>query len=85
LSEDLPKRFSGRIVPLDSDVLLEWGVLTGRLEKEGTKMSAIDSLLAATALHHDLTLVTRNEKDFKHAHIRIFNPWTDAGTKGDQR
>ena len=75
LTEDLFTRFSGRIVALDTDILLVWGILTGRLEDEGKKMSAMDSLIAATALHGDFILVTRNETDFTHANIRIQNPW----------
>ena len=77
LTEDLFTRFSGRIVALDSDILLAWGVLTGRLENEGKKMSAIDSLIAATALHGDFVLVTRNENDFTHANVKIHNPWQE--------
>ena len=75
LSEDLLIRFGGRIIPLDADILIEWGVLTGRLEKEGKRMPAIDSLLAATAIHNGLTLVTRNVDDFQYAGVDIFNPW----------
>lgn len=63
LTEDLLLRFDGRILLLDVDVLLVWGQLTGRLESKGKKMSAIDSLVAAIALHWNLTIVTRNVSD----------------------
>jgi len=46
-----------------------------RLDQQGNPMPAIDSLIAATALHGNFTLVTRNEEDFKHAGVPIFNPW----------
>src|SRR5512135_2988263 len=75
LTEDLLLRFDGRILVLDVDVLLVWGQLTGRLESKGKKMSAIDSLVAATALHWNLTIVTRNVADYSHSGIPIFNPW----------
>lgn len=75
LSEELPIMFSGRIMVLDVNILIEWGVLTGRLEKQGKTMTAIDSLLAATALHGNFTFVTRNVNDFKYADIKTFNPW----------
>jgi predicted nucleic acid-binding protein len=75
LAEDLLLRFDGRILVLDVDVLLVWGQLTGRLESKGKKMSAIDSLVAATALHWNLTIVTRNVADYGHCGIPIFNPW----------
>lgn len=75
LNEDLLVRFSGKMATLDADVLLVWGELTGRLEREGKKMSAMDSLVAALALHGKFCLVTRNEEDFQHAGITLINPW----------
>ncbi|RJR31564.1 MAG: type II toxin-antitoxin system VapC family toxin [Desulfobacteraceae bacterium] len=77
LTEDLFLRFKDRLVPLDSEVMLTWGILTGRLEREGTMMSAIYSLIAATALHHDFTLVTRNEEHFFNSQVKVFNPWKE--------
>ena len=76
LKTDLLLRFSGRILALDVDVMLTWGELTGRLERLGRPLPAIDSLIAALALHHSYTLVTRNESDFKDVGIAIMNPWT---------
>ena len=75
LSEELLARFSGRILLIDIEVVLTWGQLTGSLESEGKKMAAIDSLIAATALHNHCSLVTRNETDFIYAGIAIVNPW----------
>jgi len=75
LSEDLLARFSGRILPIDIEVALTWGELAGSLESKGKKMAAIDSLMAATALHSHCSLVTRNEVDFRHAGIAVVNPW----------
>jgi tRNA(fMet)-specific endonuclease VapC len=75
LREDLLIRFDGRIVSLDTDVLVEWGVLAARLESSGRTMPAIDSLIAATALSHQFTLVTRNVDDFEDMGVEIVNPW----------
>lgn len=75
LSEDLLLRFEGRILSLGTDVALTWGALTGRLEKSGRTVPAIDSVIAASALHHNLILATRNENDFQYAGVDIFNPW----------
>lgn len=76
LQEDLLVRFDGRIFPLDTDVLLEWGKLSARVEAAGKPMPAIDSLLAATVLAYELTLITRNVSDFEAASIEIVNPWS---------
>jgi toxin FitB len=76
LVDDLFIRFSGRILPIDVEVMLTWGVLTGRLDRAGKPLPAIDSLIAALALHHSCNLVIRNEDDFKAVGITIINPWT---------
>lgn len=71
LQEDLLRRFQGRILPLSLDVMLTWG----RLTAQGRTLPAIDSLIAATALHHQLCLVTRNVKDFDGTGVQLLNPW----------
>jgi toxin FitB len=83
LSNDLLPRFSGRILGLDVEVMLTWGELVGRLEKEGKPLAAIDSLIAALALHHRCALVTRNEQHFKKAGISVINPWTSRPREPD--
>ena len=57
------------------DVMLVWGELTGRLDIEGKRMPAIDSLIAAIAIHNNCSLVTRNEDDFKNVALSIINHW----------
>ena len=75
LKEDLLARFQGKIIPLDVDVLTEWGVLTARLESAGKPLPAIDALIVATALAHEFRLVTRNTADFSAATVEMINPW----------
>jgi tRNA(fMet)-specific endonuclease VapC len=75
LKEDLLVRFDGRIIPLDTEVLMQWGILIAHLELSGTTLPAVDSLIAATTLTHKLTLVTRNVDDFRDTDIEIVNPW----------
>ena len=75
LRDNLLVRFDGRIIPLDTEVLMEWGILIARLESKGTTLPAIDSLIAATTSTHKLTLVTRNVDDFNGSGIEIVNPW----------
>jgi len=76
LQEDLLIRFDGKIFPLDTGVLLEWGKLTARAEAAGKPLPVIDSLVAATVLAYELTLITRNVGDFESAEIEIVNPWS---------
>jgi toxin FitB len=73
LEVDLPAFFSGRILPVDARVADRWGRL---IAAAGRPVPAIDSLLAATAVEHDLTLVTRNVKDFSDMPVQTINPWT---------
>jgi toxin FitB len=75
LKDELLIRFYGRVLPLDLDVMLEWGILVARLERVGRPLPAMDSLIAALARRHDLHLVTRNEQDFADTGISIINPW----------
>ncbi|HFD88157.1 MAG TPA: type II toxin-antitoxin system VapC family toxin [Gammaproteobacteria bacterium] len=72
LETELPTFFAGRIVPIDTQVADCWGRLVA---EAGRSLPTIDSLLAATALVHDLVLVTRNVKDFGYAPLEIVNPW----------
>jgi toxin FitB len=69
-------RFDRRLLTLDVPVLLRWGNLTGLLQKKGRVLPVIDSFIAATALEHDLTLITRNRSDFTATGVKIFDPWT---------
>lgn len=72
LDVELPNFFAGRILPVDAAVADRWGRL---LAQAGRTLPAIDSLLAATALRHDLTMVTRNLKDFRLPDVQVLNPW----------
>lgn len=75
LQHDLLARFHDKIIPLDTNTLIEWGTLTARSELSGHTLPAIDSLIAATVLAHGMTLVTRNVKDFESIGLEIINPW----------
>lgn len=78
LSGDLLLRFEGRVLTIDVDVMLTWGSLVAESESRGRTMPALDSLISALALHHDLVLATRNEDDFRHTRTRILNPWNQG-------
>jgi len=72
---DLQARFSGRILPINAEVADRWGLLAAEAKRKGITLSAIDGLLAATALHHNLTIVSRNVADFASTHAPVLNPW----------
>ena len=67
--------FAGRILPVDTDVMERWAQLQARSEQAGRRLPLMDSLLAATALAHGLTLATRNTADFKAAGVPLIDPW----------
>lgn len=75
LTAQLLVRFDGRILPLTTAVMLRWGELAGRLERDGIVLSALDSFIASLALEGNFTIVTRNVDDFRGTGVRIFNPW----------
>lgn len=75
LRHDVPDRFAGRILPIDEAVADSWGEVTARREASGHGITAMDALIAATAIVHGLTLVTRNVRDFAPPVTAIVNPW----------
>jgi predicted nucleic acid-binding protein len=76
--QQLAHRFADRILVCDEAVAERWGRLTGQSEARNIRLPAIDSLLAATALEHDLTLVTRNVRDFRNMPITVLDPTAHA-------
>jgi predicted nucleic acid-binding protein len=75
IERDLDQWFEERLLPVTKAVAERWGVLSARALDKGTPLPNIDGLIAATALEHDLTLVTRNVKDFVGLEVAILNPW----------
>jgi predicted nucleic acid-binding protein len=75
LEVELQTRFSGRVLPIGPQVADRWGLLAAQANKRGTPLPIVDGLLAATALHHNLTVVSRNTADFANAHVSYLNPW----------
>lgn len=77
VDQDLTKRFEGRIIPIDLDVVSTWGRIQGAAEKRCVKLSVMDSLIAATAMTHNLNVVTRNVHDLERCQVSVHNPWFD--------
>ena len=73
LEQALPARFQDRVLPVTVGVADRWGRLVA---EAGRSVPAFDSLLAATALHHELRFVTRNVSDFSFPGLDVINPWS---------
>lgn len=75
LELELKARFAGRVLPVDVPVADRWGALAAEAKRRGKPLPAIDGLLAATAQHHGLTLVTRDLAGLAASGVPVFNPW----------
>jgi len=75
LEVELQARFSGRVLLIDAAVADRWGLLAANAKRSGKPLSTINGVLAATAIHHNLTIVSRNVSDFADAHVPVMNPW----------
>jgi toxin FitB len=75
IETDLSILFSGRIISVTRSVAERWGVLEGQRQLAGKPLNVPDGQIAATALEHGLTVVTRNVRDFEQLGVSILNPW----------
>lgn len=75
LETELPARFNNRILPITGKIAELWGGVSAQAQKQGITLGVIDGLLAATAIDHELTVATRNVKDFGGCNVPVFNPW----------
>ena len=72
MEQELPSRFEDRVLAVTLAIADRWSRLVA---ESGRPIPALDSLLAATALHHSLRLVTRNVGDFAYPGLDVVNPW----------
>jgi predicted nucleic acid-binding protein len=75
LTIDVRQWFSGRILPVTEAVAERWGQLAAAAKRNGIIVAVVDGVIAATALEHDLTVVTRNVRDFAHLGVSVLNRW----------
>ncbi len=75
LDSELRVRFGERILPITQDIAQTWGLLQGEAEAKGIAVPTIDGLIGATAITHNLTVVTRNVSDLAKTGAKILNPW----------
>jgi toxin FitB len=75
LTNTIRPMFEGRILPITEDIMLKWRLLVEDGRKVGHTFSQPDLIIAATAIHHNLTIVTRDRSDFDKARVPVINPW----------
>jgi predicted nucleic acid-binding protein len=75
LANELPSRFGDRIIGIDRRIADTWGIIMARGQRAGVTLGSMDVFFAATAAAHELTLVTRNVRDFTAVGIPLLNPW----------
>ena len=80
IEEDLSKQFDGRVLPFDLGAAIIWGEIMGDGDRTGRTRPAADAQIAAVARRHNLTLATRNLKDFRAMKVMLFDPWTYRST-----
>src|SRR5271157_6091598 len=67
--------FDQRVLPITEDTMLQWRLLVEEGRKTGHTFSQPDLIIAATAIQHGLTVVTRDRSDYDRAGVRVVNPW----------
>ncbi len=75
LEIELRARFAGRIVPIDAAIADRWGLIAAEAKRKGKTLPVIDGLLAASAIQHNLTVVSRDANAFRDVPVQVLNPW----------
>lgn len=78
LDIDVRSWFAGRILPVTESIAERWGHLAAAAKQRGVAMTVVDGVIAATALEHGLTMVTRNVSDFAGLGVVLLNPWDEV-------
>lgn len=77
LDDTLRPWFQGRVLPVTAAIAERWGILAGECQIQGRTLKVADGLIAATALVHQLSVVTHNVRDFEGLGVSVVNPWSD--------
>jgi len=75
LTQSVRPMFAERILQITEDIMLKWRLMVEDGRKVGHTFSQPDLIIAATASHHGLTVVTRDRGDYDKAHVPVINPW----------
>jgi predicted nucleic acid-binding protein len=76
LTQRVRPMFEGRVLPITEDIMLRWRLLVEEGRRTGYTFSQPDLIIAATAIHHGLTVVTRDRKDYDKAGVPVLDPWS---------
>lgn len=75
LKDTIRPMFAGRILPVTEDIFLRWRWIVEMTRRKGYTFDQSDALVAATAVHHNLVVLTRDIKPFEQAEVAYLNPW----------
>jgi predicted nucleic acid-binding protein len=75
LNLQLRPMFEGRVLPVSEDIMFKWRLLVEEGRKQGHTFPQPDLIIAATAVHHGLTIVTRDTGGYAHTNAALMNPW----------
>jgi predicted nucleic acid-binding protein len=75
LTHKVRPMFDGRVLQVTEDIMLKWRLLVEDGRKVGHTFSQPDLIIAATAIHHALTVVTRDRRDYDKTGVSVINPW----------
>lgn len=78
LAHKVRPMFEQRVLAISEDVMFKWRLLVEDGRKAGHTFSQPDLIIAATAQHHGLTVVSRDTKEYVAARVDVFNPWVDV-------
>lgn len=77
LAHKVRPMFEQRVLPITEDVMLKWRLLVEEGRKAGHTFSQPDLIIAVTAQHYGMTIVSRDTDDYEKAHVAVFNPWIE--------
>jgi predicted nucleic acid-binding protein len=83
IEDEVMNSFAGRVLPLTTDILIDWLQLGQRFAAKGKTRAPADLLIACTARVHDLIVVSRNTRDFANTGIIVYDPWNDRNHRMD--
>lgn len=78
LTHKMRPMFDQRVLQVSEDVMFKWRLMVEEGRKSRHTFSQPDLIIAATAAHHDLVIVTRNVSDYRLTRVPVFDPWTES-------